>query len=295
MLFRSDKDSQPVECFGCKGQHCPWCAGAGVLPIDDPYDEKVWRKANPGIGSGKGFTPKIERMREAAQIASQRADKESEFFQKNLNIRVAAKNKIITPEVWARSSGVLSDLTGVKGYGGIDLGRANDFASVAMVFPFHEVDDDNQPFIRYEAITKTWTVEDRLPEMSKPFIEKWIRDGHLIEHRGNAVDFMMIEDAIMEWHRDYVIGDWAYDRTYSHQLAQRLTAEGVEMFVFGQSHKFYTEPINEFLKILGQFRTVNGEKVPLFKHDGNPCTAWQAGNLIVDRNNRGESMPDKST
>lgn len=289
-----EEDSQPVPCYACKGESCPWCHGAGVLPIDDPYDETIWRKANPGIGSGAGFTPKIERMREAANVARQRADKQPEFFQKNLNIRVAAKGKVIAPEIWAKSAGELGDLTGVKGYGGIDLGRMNDFAATAMVFPFIEVDDDGQSFIRYESMSKVWTVEERTPEMSKPFIEQWIRDGHLIEHRGNAVDFMLVEESILEWHRDYIIGDWAYDKTFAHQLAQRLTAEGVEMFVFGQSHKFYTEPITELLKILGQTRKVNGVDVPLFKHDGNPCVAWQAGNLIVDRNNRGESMPDKS-
>lgn len=291
--YRRD-DSQPVPCFGCKGENCPWCKGAGFLPIDDPFDEAIWRKANPGIGEGEGFTPKLEQMRADALMAKNRPENRAEFFQKNLNIIVAAKGTVISPETWAKSAGELGDLTGVKGYGGIDLGRMNDFAATAMVFPFNEVDDDGQSFIRYESMSKVWTVEERTPEMSKPFIEQWIRDGHLIEHRGNAVDFMLVEESILEWHRDYIIGDWAYDKTFAHQLAQRLTAEGVEMFVFGQSHKFYTEPITELLKILGQTRKVNGVDVPLFKHDGNPCVAWQAGNLIVDRNNRGESMPDKS-
>lgn len=50
----------------------------------------------------------------------------------------------------------------------------------------------------------------------------------------------------------------------------------------------------ELLKCVGKVRMVNGLPVPLFKHDGNPCLAWQAGNLIVDRKPSGEMMPDKS-
>jgi phage terminase large subunit-like protein len=290
-----DEDSQPVECFGCKGESCPWCKGDGVLPIDNPYDEAVWRKANPGIGSGKGFTPKIERMREAANVASQRTDKQPEFFQKNLNIRVAAKGKVITPETWAKSAGELSDLSNTKGYGGIDLGRVSDFAATAIVVPFNEVDDDGSEFTRYEAVTKVWTVADRPDELKKPFITQWVSDGHIEESPGNAVDFMDVENSIVEWHGKYIVGDWAYDKTFAHHMAQRLTEiHGLEMFVFTQSPKFYTEPLTTLLKIVGQTRKVNGVDVPLFKHDGNPCVAWQAGNLIVDRNGRGEMMPDKS-
>ena len=65
------------------------------------------------------------------------------------------------------------------------------------------------------------------------------------------------------------------------QLAQRIEAEGLEPFAFSQSHKFYTAPLTELMKCVGSFRTVNGEKVPMFKHDGNPFLAWQLGNCEV--------------
>lgn len=281
-------------CFRCRGELCPWCGGSGTIKPDDPYDEPVWRKANPGIGLGAGFTPKLERMRESATMAKQRRDKEAEFFQKNLNIIVSSRNKAITPESWAASACELSDLAGSTGHGGVDLGRANDFASIATVFPFSEIDDSGEAFTRYECQSKSWTVKDRPVELKMPMIERWVECGHLLESDGDAVDFMQVELEILAWHRDYSIRTWAYDKTFAPQLAQRLEAEGLEMFAFGQSHKFYTAPIVELLKCVGQSRTVNGVKVPIFKHNGNPCLAWQAGNLVIDRNVRDEQMPVKS-
>lgn len=282
-------------CYQCKGENCPWCGGTATIPIDDPYDEKNWRKANPGIGLGPGFTPKLERMRESATVARQRPDKEPEFFQKNLNIRVSARNKVILPETWSKSAGELTDTTGVTGRGGLDLGRTNDFAATAMVFPFDEVDDDGESFRRYEAVTKMWTVADRPEELKTGFIERWIAQGYLEESSGDAVDFMDVEESIIAWSREHTIGTWAYDPDQARVIAQRLTENnGLEMFAFTQSPKYYTEPLREFLNLLGKCRMVNGVAVSLFKHNGNPCFAWQAGNLIVESNSRGQQMPDKS-
>jgi phage terminase large subunit-like protein len=287
-------DSQPVPCFRCKGENCPWCGGAGELPIDDPFDEKVWIKANPGIGPGKGYTPKLHIMQGDALLAKQRPDKLSEFLQKNCNIIVASGFRLLTPDSWAKSAGELSLLSTVTGHAAIDLGRTNDFASIAGVWSFTETDDDGENFVRYEALTKSWTVEDRPKELQLSMIDTWIGNGDIIASHGDAVDFLDVYDTCKEWHSEYSIRTWAYDKTYAHQLAQMLTADGLEMFVFGQSHKFYTAPIKELLRCVGKTRTVNGVEVPLFKHNGNPCLAWQAGNLCVDKNTRGEMMPDKS-
>lgn len=280
-----DKD---VPCFKCKGENCPWCDGNGVLPIDDPYDESVWIKANPGIG----ITPKWERMREFATLAKNRPDMEPEFLQKNLNIKVSSKERFISPEAWGPGE-ELSDRSAVTGHGGIDLGRSNDLASIGGCWPFNEVDDDGEAFTRYEIETKCWTVTIRPKILKTTQIQRWIDNGLLEAHEGDAVEFNDVQAEIIAWHGRFSIRTWAYDKTFAPQLAQSLTAEGLEMFPFTQGHKYYTEPIREFRKLIGKFRMVNGVKLPLLKHNGCPVLAWQAGNLILDRNTRGETMPDK--
>ena len=135
---------------------------------------------------------------------------------------------------------------------------------------------------------------DRPDHLKTPNIERWISQGFLIAHVGDQVDFPLVRDEIIEWSKRYVIRTWAYDPTYAKLMAQELTAEGLEVFSFTQAHKYYTEPIREFRKLLGKTRRVGGVDVPLLKHNGCPVLAWQAGNLIIDRNSRGEHMPDKS-
>ena len=137
-----DKD---VPCFQCKGESCPWCCGSGTIPIDDPYDERCWVKANPGLG----ITPKLERMRESSNEAKHRPDKEAEFFQKNLNIIVSSKEKFIAAELWGGAN-ELSDRTNRTGHGGIDLGRSDDLASIGGCWQFDEIDDEGEGFRRYE-------------------------------------------------------------------------------------------------------------------------------------------------
>lgn len=280
-----DKD---VPCFKCKGESCPWCGGAGVLPIDDPYDESRWIKANPGLG----ITPKLERMRESANEAKHRPDKEAEFFQKNLNIIVSSKERFIQPEAWGEGL-ELSDRSLVSGHGGIDLGRSDDLACIGVCWQFDCVDDDGEEFKRYEIESKSWTVIDRPEHLKTANIQRWINDGLLIAHDGNQVDFTLIRDEIIDWSRRYIVRTWAFDPTFAKQMAQELMAEGLEMFQFTQAHKYYTEPIREFRKLIGKTRTVSGVEIPLLIHDGCPVLAWQAGNLIIDRNTRGEYMPDK--
>jgi phage terminase large subunit-like protein len=278
-----------VPCFRCRGKSCSWCGGTGELPIDDPFDERCWIKANPGLG----ITPKLERMRESATLARNRPDKLSEFLQKNLNVVVSSKERFITPEMWGSGS-VLSPRETVPGHGGMDLGRVNDFAAIAGCWPFDEVDDAGKEFRRFEIEAKTWTVTDRPDELKTPSIARWITDGHLIAHEGQNVDFPLIQEEILAWNERYVLRTWAYDATFAAIMAQALEAEGLSMFRFTQAHKYYTIPIEEFRKLLGQSRMVRGVKVPLLKHNGCPALAWQAGNLIVDRNVRGERMPDKT-
>jgi phage terminase large subunit-like protein len=282
-----DKD---MPCFKCKGENCPWCGGNGLLPVDDPYDEKCWIKANPGLG----ITPKLERMRETANEAKHRPDKEAEFFQKNLNIVVSSKERFIQPEVWGGGT-ELSDRTYHPGHGGIDLGRSDDLASIGACWQFDEIDDNGEEFRRYEIESKSWTVTDRPEHLRTTNISRWIAEGRLFAHTGDQVDFTLIRDEVLDWHQRYVLRTWAYDPTFAKQMAQELTTEGLQMFPFTQAPKYYTEPIREFRKLLGKSRKVDGVDVPLLKHNGCPVLAWQAGNLIIDRNTRGEHMPDKQS
>jgi phage terminase large subunit-like protein len=288
----------PLEqaCFRCQGESCAWCDGDGIIKPDDPYNELIWRKANPGIGSGAGHTPKIERMRESALMAKQRVDKQSEFFQKNLNIIVSSRQRVIMPEVWEMCSDELSDWSEADGInGGFDLGAVDDFSAVMECASFTQTDDDGEEFVRYEFFGKSFTAIDRKEHMQLGIVDKWISDGVLSASPGNAVDYASIESYIVERAGLHTVGTWAFDRNTARQMGQSLlNTHGIQVFEFTQAACHYNEPIKTLLTLLTQTRMVNRQPVRLIRHNGCPVLAWQASNLIIRTNAKGERMPDKS-
>lgn len=282
-------------CFKCKGADCPWCDGSGVIPPDDPYDETIWRKANPGIGPGPGFTPQLERMRESATVARQRPDKTPEFFQKNLNIIVCSRDKAVTPEAWAACKGELSNWSQAdRVHGGVDLGRTNDMAGAAVVARFDEKDDDGAEFTRFEIRSRAWTCEDRHEDVKTPQVAGWIRDRLLEECTADQILFSDVEDWCVEQTGLWGVRTWAYDPAFGPMLGQRLQeVHGLAVFPFTQSAYHYNNVTRGLRAALTRTHVVNGRKVRAITHDGDPVLAWMMTNLIVRKNAKDEWMPDK--
>jgi phage terminase large subunit-like protein len=284
-------------CFKCKGDFCPWCDGSGIIPPDDPYNEAIWRKANPGIGPGPGFTPQLERMREYANEAKQRPEKVSEFFQKNLNIIVCSKEKAVPPELWNACRGALSNWAEAgRVHGGVDLGRSNDFGGAAAVARFDGTDDDGDAFTRFEIRSRAWTCQDRHEDVKTPQIATWCSKGLLAECTGDQILFTDMEDWCVEQTGLWGVRTWAYDPAFGPMLGQRLQeVHGFTVFPFTQSAYHYNSVTRELRALLTRTYMVNGQKVRAITHDGDPVLAWMMTNLIIRKNAKDEWMPDKGS
>jgi phage terminase large subunit-like protein len=287
----------PLEqpCFRCRGDDCPWCNGEGVIPPDDPYDEAVWRKANPGIGLGAGFTPRLERMRDLANVASQRPDKEPEFFQKNLNIVVCSRSKIITAESWGVCKGEFSDWKRAERiHGGGDLGRSNDMAGVGIVARYDLTDDAGKDFQRFEIRSRAWTCEDRHEDVKTPQVARWIQQNLLEESSGDQVLFSDVADFAASQSAIWGVRTWAYDPAFGPMFGQCLQeSHGLTVFPFTQSPYHYNNVTRLLPRLLTEVHQVNGQSVRALCHDGDPVLAWMMTNLIVRKNSKDEWMPDK--
>jgi phage terminase large subunit-like protein len=285
-------------CFRCKGDECPWCDGSGVIPPDDPYDETIWRKANPGIGPGVGYTPKLEAVQDFARMAANRPDKQAEFYQKMLNIVVSSRNKLILPEAWDACRGDLSHdwSQAERIHGGFDLARCNDMAGAAVVARFDMVDDSGADFYRFEIRSRAWTCEDRHQDVKTPQVARWIREGRLEESTGNQILFSDVEDWVVEMSNLYNVATWAYDPQYGAILAQRIQEiHNSTIFKFTQSSHFYTGPVGRLESLVSEVHMVNGQPVRALVHDGDPVLSWMMTNLMIHKNYRGQKMPDKSS
>lgn len=288
---------QAHPCFKCKGEDCPWCGGTGTIEPDDPYDERIWRKSNPGIGFGKGFTPRLERMRDLANVAKQRPDKESEFFQKNLNIIVCSRSKVISSQSWGACRGTLGEFGAAdRVHGGVDLGRSNDMAGAACVGRYDLVDDSGVAFKRFEIQSRAWTCEERHEDVKTPQIARWIADGLLEESSGDQVLFSDVVDWAVSKTGMLGVRTWAYDPAFGPMFGQiAQETHGLTVFPFTQSPHYYNSVTRLLVRLLTEVHMVKGKPVRALCHDGDPVMAWMMTNLIVRKNAKDEWMPDKGS
>lgn len=243
---------------------------------DDIFDPANWPKANPNYG----VSVKPEYLANQANTAKNRPTETNSFIRYHCNRSVSSSQREFSPEDWAKGDGVCTFGDGDYCHGGIDLGRSDDWAAIALVFPVIEGGKTT-----YQLKTKAWCARDgRLNVMAQPFAS-WIQRGLLECHSGDQIDFAEIESEIMAWHDRYRVDTWAFDPHFARDLAQRLTENGVVMFEFKQAHGKYNEPCVRFGR---ELREGN------IRHGADPVLAWQAGNLEYKPNTAGLVMPNKS-
>jgi phage terminase large subunit-like protein len=244
---------------------------------DDPLDEAVWPKANPNYG----ISVKPEYLRAQANEARHKPTAMNQFVRYHCNRRVASHERLIAPAVWEAGAKPLTVDSGADAFGGIDIGRSNDWCAIALAFPVF----DGDKLIRHEIKSKAWCCKDGgFPADHEPY-RGWIKRGLLTCHPGNSVDFAEVVRTVREWDEDYRVSSWALDPNFAKVVGQQLCDEGISVFEFKQSHAKYNEPIRTFVKDLDEGK---------IWHGADPVLTWQAGNLQVAQNSRGEWMPDKS-
>lgn len=241
---------------------------------DDPFDERTWIKANPNIG----VSVSLEYLREQAAEAKGKPTSLNAFLRYHCNICTTSHERAILPELWA--AGAVDQLEhGDQAFGGIDLGRSDDFAALAMVSK--GADDKIRVWV------ESYTCQERSKELQTAEVRSWIDRGFLIEHEGDAIDFTAIEQRIVELsHNSGVrIVNWASDPTFAGQLLQRLQSlHGLQVYEFVQTARSYNEPIRSFLRELKAGNVLHGR---------DPCLSWQARNITIRRNAMDQWMPEK--
>ena len=259
---------------------------------DDPFDEACWPKGNPNMlesfaggdvpdwVAGLG-TPKIAYLREAASNARLNPADENALRRYHANIRVASTERAIRPAVWAKGSDELCEWPGTA-YGGFDLGRADDWAAVAILA---KVDGDGIDDAIWQLMVHTWVAEDGSIDLLQHPFRQWVAEGLINVCEGDAVDFAEIEEQIVADDAEYNVEQWRYDNTFAEQMAQNLLNEHqCNVSPMHQSSRAYNEPLRSFLRAIKQGRLLHG---------GDQVLAWQASNLVIKRDAKDQWMPDK--
>ncbi len=257
-----------------------WFAYVCALDEKDSWqDEKVWKKANPGLG----ITIPVRYLREQVAEAVGMPSKENLVRRLNFCEWTEQSVRAIPMDEWDRGAEASDEgaLRGRTCFGGLDLARVNDLSAFVLLFPPAEATE------QWKVLCWFWVPEDDIGRRSLkdrvPY-DVWAREALINTTPGNTTDYGFIEARIVTLASLYDIREIAYDRTFAGEIVQNLQSEGLTMVPFGQGFLSMGAPTAELLRMV---------KAGELQHGGNPVLRWNASNLSVLTDAAGNMKPDK--
>ena len=246
---------------------------------DDPFDPKVWKKANPNLGVSNSYEDFEVASKEARQKGGQTL---VEFLTKRLNIWTNASS------VWVKDDDFTQDdklqfteeeLFGQDCYIGLDLSKTSDLSAYTLVFP--------QPGGTYKMITRAYVPERSYKEREQGdnIYKKFADDGTLTVTPGNVIDYTYIEEDIKKDLENFQVIELAYDRFMSAQIITTLS-EHIDCIPFGQGFLSMSSPVK-------MIETLLLEKN--LHHNNNALLRWQLSCILIAYDPAGNPKIDKST
>jgi phage terminase large subunit-like protein len=245
---------------------------------DDPWDEAIWVKANPGWGQ----TVQPDAIRAIMRQARNNAAQEAAALTKHLNVWVGADEALFSTRAWRECSAKMSleDLEGEECHLALDLASKTDLASIAAVFPTR----GPESALKYRAFGLAYLNEAAVMEARNASYPGWSADGFITVTEGNETDFGRIEDDLLDLCARFKVLSVAYDPWAATQFAQRMIAAGVPMVEFRATTQNFSEPTKELDAAMRAGR---------LSHDGNPVTEWCIGNVVGRYDARSNVYPRK--
>jgi phage terminase large subunit-like protein len=265
--------------------------GKVITPADDPFDEKVWIKANPMLG----VTPSLKYLRDEAKDAKASPGSEGNFLTKNLNRWLNANSAWLNMERWKQCADPALSWDALKGLDcwiGGDLADKDDIT--ALVLAAFDADDRlifKPVFWLPEAVlADPLHAEGRGPA---PY-RSWHQQGHLRLTPGDWVDHNAVERLVEEWIEEYAIRRITFDQFAAAQaMASRLN----------EKHGSGDDPLAEILHKKAAAVTDPAKELEArvkggsnrLRHDGNPVMNWMASNVVVSRRRDETILPIKES
>lgn len=246
----------------------------GFQPGDDWTRPETLRKANPNFD----VSVKGEFLLSQQRDAINNARKASAFRTKHLNEWVFAKEAYFNIAKWMASAENINmaDFAGQPCTVGLDLASKVDIA--AAVFLFRKPTGGFAAFGRFYLPEKTIELE------STGNYVTWQRAGRLIQTDGDMIDHGRILDDLVEASKSYTIESIGYDPAQATMLVTELQAQGLPVVEFRHTVLTMSEPMKEVEALIRSGKIA---------HDGDPCFAWQIGNVVAKEDAKDNVYPRK--
>ena len=244
-------------------------------PDDDFSDPKVWRKANPSMGTA---FPEDE-FRADYEDATTDPRKMSKFLRYSLNVWQEADSRWFHGSTFSDClSPPASPLAGRACVVGVDLASHLDMTAAAFVFK--NADGTYDVDMRY------WVPEDSVAEAEKKGIpySTWIREGWLTVTQGARLDHEHVARDILAYGEEHRIVGIGADPWQVGLLATLLEKAGLETKAVPQR----TATMNAPAKLL------EGLAVERKLRYQSPILLWNANNVCLYTDTTGMIKPDKA-
>ncbi|HCR1107424.1 TPA: terminase large subunit [Klebsiella aerogenes] len=248
-------------------------------PDDDPFDETVWQKANPGLGVCKRW----DDLRRLAKKAKEQVSARVNFLTKHMNIWVTAESAWMDMIKYDACAGLPPphELKTYPLWVGVDLAHKIDIC--AAVKAWRGPDGD------VYADFKFWLPEGRLDRCSRQMAElyrKWADLGVLTLTDGDVIDHHEIKEDLVAWVAGENLQEIGFDPWSALQFSLALAEEGLPLVEVPQTVRNFSEAMKEVESL------VYGER---FHHSGHPVMSWMMSNVTVKPDKNDNIFPNKST
>lgn len=299
---------------------------------DDPFDERVWRKANPLLGAAVD----LSEMRGYAVEAKASPDSLGEFLTKRLNVWLNAASAWLSVDQWKKAAieGLdWSDFNGLECTIGADLADKDDITAVALVGQAEDGRFLIKPkfFIPAAALVRetqsdtgqstygVWAghnggppldedrieglpplfalAEDGTPDWDAPLAElpaEW--RGDLLTTPGDFVDHNTVEMFVRWLIATQSVRKVTFDQFAAAQaMASRLNEDlgTPDEPIAAVLHKSAANVTNPAKELEARVRAKDPAKH--LGHDGNPVLTWMVSNAVVTRHVNGTIIPKKES
>lgn len=243
--------------------------------------ERIWAKANPGLG----VSPKLDFIRDQARRAREIPRLENNFKRFHLIQWTEQSIRWIPMERWDACKGgfvaaLEEGLRGRKCWGGLDLASTADINALLLAFPL------NENFMAL--LARFWVPEEqaklRRSASATAQYDDWINAGLIKATPGNVTDYDVIRKDIVALGEIYNIREIAFDRWNATQLTAQLAGDGFTMVEFGQGFASMSGPSKDLERLFLDKRLMHG---------GHAVLRWMAANVAVRTDPAGNIKPDR--
>lgn len=284
--------SQLIDYGRKEGRNDPaFCLREYYVPNDvkDIYDEKLWRLANPALGTFRN----LQEMRDLAKKAQSIPSLERTFRNLYLNQRVAETGGFLSPSAWDACGEYVEDeeLEGAPCWMSVDLSSRLDLTAITFLYRIRE----NHYAVRPMFFTPKDTLEEREKRDRVPYYD-WVKQGFIEAVPGKALDYRWIAQTIAPQISAVDIQGIVFDRWRFKEFRRELEDAGVQspwdeetggpegeprpFFIpFGQGFREMA-PAIDFLE-----EAVLNERI---HHGDNPVLRVHCGNVAIEKNAVGD-------